>query len=376
MKIVIAMDSFKGSLTAPQACDAVREGFFAVLPAAEYSCVPMADGGEGTVACMASCAGAAGKGYETVPDLFGREKRAEYAVMSDGTVVLETAMTAGIADLKPEERNVLTASTFGVGAQIKSAVARGAKKIVIGFGGSATNDGGLGALQALGVVFYDAKGIQIPSGAGGEAMERVARADPEKTVDLSGVSFVFACDVTNPYCGKDGAAYVYAPQKGADPDTVVRLDRGLAHFGAVLESAFGRPILKTPGSGAAGGLCGGLLALTGAQIRSGFEVLSEAAGLESAVKNADLVITGEGKTDAQTAFGKLPCRVGRLGKKYGVPVLCVSGSVDSSARALYDEGITALFDTVPCPLSLDDAMKNAAGSLRFTCENIARLRKF
>ncbi len=373
MRIVIAMDSFKGSLSAPAACEAVCRGFRAEIPGATFSLIPMADGGEGTVECIAAACGVEVR-RETVPDLFGRGKECAYALLDGGkTTVIETAMAAGIADLKPEERDVLRASTYGVGMQMRNALLRGSEKIILGLGGSATTDCALGALQALGVVFYDADGNRIADGAGGGDLSRIVRADASAMVSSSGVEIVYACDVTNPLYGPDGAAFVYAPQKGADRPTVEALDEGLRSFSAVLARCFGRDVSQVPGAGAAGGLCGGLLCGLGGSVRSGFDILSDAALLEEKISAADLVITGEGKTDGQTVFGKLPCRLGEKAKKYAVPAVVISGSVLPSASELYDRGITALFDTVPAPASLESVMENAEKNLEFTARNLARM---
>lgn len=372
MKIVVAMDSFKGSLSAPAACEAVCRGFRSEVPGASFSLIPMADGGEGTVECIAAACGV-DVSFETVPDLFGRSKECAYVLLDGGeTAVIETAMAAGIADLKPNERDVLSASTYGVGMQMRNALQRGCKKIILGLGGSATTDCALGALQALGVEFFDSDGARIADGAGGGMLSRIAFADASRMISSEGVEFVYACDVTNPLYGRDGAAFVYAPQKGADEATVVDLDLGLRHFSAVLAQCFGRDISQVPGSGAAGGLCGGLLCGLGGTVRSGFEILSDAARLEEKIASADLVVTGEGKTDGQTAFGKLPCRIGETARKYAVPAIVVSGSVLPSATDLYDHGITALFDTVPSPATLENVMENAEKNLEFTARNVAR----
>ncbi len=371
MKIVIAMDSFKGSLSAPEACAAVQRGL-SVIPKADFILIPMADGGEGTAECLASACGGA-MVWENVPALFGREKKCGYALVDGGqTAVIETAMAAGIADLKPEERDVLRASTYGVGVQIRNALARGCKKIVVGLGGSATTDGALGALQALGVAFYDKNGVRIPNGAGGGMLSEIVRADASGMIDREGAELLYACDVTNPLYGENGAAYVYGPQKGADGETVRLLDEGLRSFSKVLTECFGTDVSLVPGAGAAGGLCGGLLCALGGTVRSGFEILSDAASLEDKIATADLVFTGEGKTDGQTVFGKLPCRVGDTAKKYGVPVIVLSGSVLSSAADLYGHGITALFDAVPAPASLENVMSQAEKNLEFTAKNIGR----
>ncbi len=370
MEILIAMDSFKGSLTAPRACAAVAKGM-ARIPHAHCTLLPMADGGEGTAECFARWGQME---YETVPDLFGAEKTCGYALLDDGTTaVIETAMAAGIADLKPEERNVLTASTYGVGCQIRNAVLRGCKRIILGLGGSATNDGGLGALQALGAVFYGKNGNPIPQGAGGKDLSSVQFADKTNLLSLEGVQMVYACDVTNPYYGPRGAAFVYAPQKGADEDTVLFLDGGLKHFAAILKDCFGTDVSALPGAGAAGGLCGGLFAAFGGEIESGFTLLARRSGLEEKIASSHLVITGEGKSDGQTAFGKLPCKVGETAQKYGVPVLLLSGSVSPSASDLYAHGITAVFDTVSAPCSLASALEYAEENLVFAAQNLARL---
>ncbi len=371
MEILIAMDSFKGSLTAPQACAAVARGM-AEIPGAHCTSVPMADGGEGTSACFAAVSGE--MVYEKVPDLFGREKTCGYALLDGGnTAVVEMAQAAGIADLMPEELDVLRASTYGVGCQIRNAVCRGCKKIIIGLGGSATTDGGLGALQALGVDFYDKNNRLLSPGAGGKDLPSVIRADLSNMISVEGIQILYACDVTNPYYGKNGAAFVYGPQKGADPDTVVFLDQGLNSFSKVLETAFFVDLSTLSGAGAAGGLCGGLYAALGGKIQSGFDLLAAHAGLEEKIAKADFVITGEGKTDGQTAFGKLPCKVGEMAQKYGVLALILSGSLSSSAADLYPHGITALFDTVPAPTTLENALEQAEENLTFTARNVARL---
>lgn len=371
MNGIIAMDSFKGSLTALQACEAVKRGLSSALDAT-FSMIPMGDGGEGTAECMAAACGG-NMVFETVPDLFGREKRCGYADLGNGVAVIETAMAAGIADLKPEERDVLRASTYGVGFQIRRAMDLGYGKIIVGLGGSATNDGGLGALQALGASFYDKNGNKIPDGAGGGVLQEIARAEKGSLKIPSDCEIVYACDVTNPYYGLTGAAHVYAPQKGADPDTVLFLDEGLRSFAKVLAECFGTDVSAIPGAGAAGGLCGGLLAALGGTVRSGFDILAQASRLEEKIASSDFVITGEGKTDGQTAFGKLPCRIGETAKKYGVPVILISGSVGESAVELYDHGITALFDTVPSPSTLENVMQNAAKNLEFTAKNVGRM---
>lgn len=371
-KAVIAMDSFKGSLTALEACRAVETGFRRSGGDWELELVPMADGGEGTAdGLIRACGGQ----RVTLPatGVFGEPVEGYYGLIHGGTTaVVETAAVSGIAGIPETELNPLEATTYGTGQLLRAALEQGIRNLIIGFGGSATTDGGMGALQALGVRFYDRDGGEL--GRGGKEMERAVRMDVSGLIPAAREArFTFACDVENPLYGPTGAAAVFGPQKGASPAMVDRLDQGLRNLAAVIYRDTGRDIAAVPGAGAAGGLAGGLLSVLNADMVSGFQVLCDAAGLETKISGADLAVTGEGKTDDQTACGKLVCRLGDLAKRHGVPAVCISGTVLPCARNLYDHGITALFSAADRPMGLDSAMENAALLLENAAENVARL---
>lgn len=371
MKVLVAMDSFKGSLSSIEACDAVESGITLAKGDAEVIKIPMADGGEGTIQAFISAAGGSIRKH-TVSGLFGEQIEGFYGVINGGkTAVVETAVASGITLVKKEQLNPMRASTFGTGETIKKALDDGFSDIIIGLGGSATNDGGMGALAALGVRFFDENGAELC--ACGEMLERV------KKIDASGIHpklcdavITLACDVENPFYGPSGAAYVFAPQKGADSQMVERLDRGLKNFADIIYKTNGRNISKVRGAGAAGGLCGGLLAFTNAAIKSGFDVLCRASNLEGKAEAVDLVITGEGKTDIQTSYGKLPAGVAAVAKKYGKKVVVISGSVEP-CEELYAAGIDALFSIANRPMTLEYAIENAESLLRQASYNVIKL---
>lgn len=371
-KAVIAMDSFKGSLTAVQACRAVETGFRRAGNVWELETIPMADGGEGTVdAFIWACDGR--RISLPVTGVFGEPMEGYYGLLgSSRTAVIETAAASGIIGIPENRLNPLKATTYGTGQLIRAALERGIRDLIIGFGGSATTDGGMGALQALGVRFYDREDRLL--GRGGEEMEKAARMDVTGLIPAAReAQFTFACDVVNPLYGPTGAATVFGPQKGADAATVERLDRGLRNLASVMYAATGRDIADIPGAGAAGGLAGGLLSVLHAEMTSGFQVLCEATGLENAISRADFVVTGEGKTDDQTVCGKLVCRLGELAQRHRIPAVCLSGTVLPSSRNLYTHGITALFSVADRPMDLPYAMKNAVALLENAAENVARL---
>lgn len=361
MKVLIAMDSFKGSLTSVEACGAVERGILRADKSSEIVKIPMADGGEGTIEAFIAAAGGFIAGH-TVSGLFGEKIKGYYGVINEGkTAVVETAVASGITLVKPERLNPMEASTFGTGEIILKAINDGFKDIIVGLGGSATNDGGLGALQALGIKFLGENGAEL--GRGGKMLSKVRKIDTSGMHPMLGeITITLACDVDNPFCGKSGAAYVFAPQKGADAQMVKILDEGLKNLANVINKTFGKDISNVRGAGAAGGLCGGLLAFTNAVVKPGFEILREASDLDNKLKNADLVITGEGKTDIQTTFGKLPAGVANAAKKYDKKVICISGSV-APCDELYRAGIDAMLSIVNQPMSLDDAIKNAKSLL-------------
>jgi glycerate kinase len=366
MKIVFAIDSFKGSLGSLEAGRAAAEGAKRAVPGAECTVRPLADGGEGTVEALAAGMGGSLRTVRvTGPD--GRPATATYGVAGE-TAVMEMAQAAGITLVPASERNPLAATTYGVGEMIADAIERGCRRFVVGIGGSATNDGGAGMLQALGFRLLDASGADIPRG--GAALASLARVERgPKTAILGECRFRVACDVTNPLCGPNGASAVFGPQKGATPDDVATLDAALARFADV---AGGDP--DFPGSGAAGGLGFAFREFLGAELKSGVEIVLEETGLEDLIKDADVVVTGEGRLDAQTAMGKAPIGVARLAKKHGRRVIAFSGCVSPDAGALNSRGIDAFFPILREVVSLEDALDkdNAAANLAATAEQAFR----
>lgn len=362
MNIVIAPDSFKGCLSAIEVAKALARGVQRVFPEARIALIPMADGGEGTVDAVLAAVG--GKKVSVrVTDPLGRPRLADYGLLDGGqTAILEMAAASGLPLLTDTERNPLLASTHGTGELIKDALAKGVKKILIGIGGSATNDGGAGMAEALGVRFLDAKGHSLRPG--GADLERLARMDPSGLDPrLQDVAIEVACDVQNPLCGPQGASAVYGPQKGATPEMVERLDRALLNYGLQLSELAGQDIINLPGAGAAGGLGGGLVGFLGARLRSGTEIILEAARASETIPQADLVLTGEGKTDFQTAYGKVPVGVARLAKDAGVPVVVLSGAVEGDPDMLKDYGITVCFSVAEGPIALAEALERAREQL-------------
>lgn len=371
MKIVIAPDSFKESLSAPQAAEAVRRGFAAVFPDAEYVCLPLADGGEGTAAALVAACGGEWVSVR-VEDPLGRPVCARYGLLPDGSAVMEMAEASGLHLLAPEERNPLRTSTFGTGQMVADALARGVRRILLGIGGSATNDGGAGMAQALGIRLLDAEGRELPRGGG--ALPQLAAVDvSRKTAALDGCRITAACDVDNPLCGSRGASAVFGPQKGASPEQVMLLDAALARLADVL-AAHGLPDCRNEaGSGAAGGLGFGLRALLGADLQRGTDLVLAASGLEAKLAGADLVITGEGRMDGQTAFGKLPLGVAAAARRRGIPVIGLAGSIGSGVEALLDEGFTAILPTVPRAAPLAELLAEAEANLERTARQAAAL---
>lgn len=372
MKIVIAPDSFKGSCSAVKAANAIEKGIFKVRKEACIHKIPMADGGEGTVEAIIMAAGGDIRKVEVTGPL-GERVRAFYGVLKDGkTGVIEMAAASGLVLVPLEKRNPLKTTSFGTGELIKHAIRVGCTKLIIGIGGSATNDGGMGMAQALGVRFSDSNGQLL--GFDGESLSKLEKIDCSGMLNgLDNIEFVIACDVVNPLCGETGASNVFGPQKGADTEMVKLLDRGLLNFAGKIKCDLGKDIAEIPGSGAAGGLGGGIIAFLNGTIKPGIEILAEITCLEDKIKEADLVITGEGRTDFQTAFGKVPVGVARIAKKYQVPVVCLSGGLGEGIETLYEEGITALFSIVDGPMNLEKAMKNVEELLSKSSENIIRL---
>jgi len=372
MKIVIAPDSFKESMTALEAATAIETGFKKVLPNADYQKVPMADGGEGTVQSLVD----ATNGeiiYETVTCPLGNSVDAFYGITGDGkTAVIEMAAASGLHLISSENRNPLKTTTRGTGELIRKALDKGVKHLIIGLGGSATNDGGAGMAQALGAKLLDANGEQIGYG-GGELKEinsiDVSNIDPR----LTNIIIDVACDVDNPLTGERGAAVVFGPQKGATPEMVKILDENLSHFADVLKKDLEKDIAPIPGTGAAGGLGAGLLAFLNADLKRGVDIVLEFVKLEEKIKDATLVFTGEGKIDCQTIYGKTPIGVAKTAKKYGVPVIGIAGSIGDQSDVVYEHGIDALFTIVPGAVKLEEALHHAEQYTMDTAENIARM---
>lgn len=372
MKIIIAPDSFKESLTSLEVATEIEAGFREIFPTAEYIKLPVADGGEGTVAALV--AATCGELRTTqVCDPLGRPVSAVYGICGDGrTAVIEMAAASGLSLVPPHRRNPLLTSSFGSGEVIRQVLDDGLRRMIIGMGGSATNDAGAGMLQALGVRLRDDKGIEIA--AGGGALAQLA------TIDMSGLDprlvdchIEVACDVDNPLTGNCGASVVFGAQKGASSAMIETLDANLGHFAHLVERDLGRQIAEVPGAGAAGGMGAALLAFLNARLRPGVDMVIDAIHLKDVLVDADLVLTGEGQIDGQSLNGKTPVGIARVAQQQGVPVIALAGSLGTDAEAVLACGIHALFAVVPGPCSLDEALTNAAQNIRWTARQIAAL---
>ncbi len=358
MKILIAPDSFKGSNSSLKVAQAIEEGVYRVFPEAEIEIVPIGDGGEGTVEALVE----ANEGEIVrvqVSGPLGDPVDAFYGITDEGTAVIEMAAASGL-DLVPEEkRDVRRASTYGTGELIKHALdVQGAEEIILAIGGSATNDGGTGMAAALGYRFFDAEGNELPQGGAGLA--NLARID-DSNVDprVKAARFRVACDVNNPLYGERGASAVYGPQKGATAQDVKDLDAALRQLAAVVEKQFDLKVDETPGAGAAGGLGFGLMVFCGASLEKGIDIVLDAVDFDERLEHKDMVITGEGKIDGQTAYGKVPIGISYRAKQKGVPVLVIAGDIGDGIEAVYDKGIDAVMSTVNRAMSLKEAMGNS-----------------
>lgn len=374
MKIVIAPDSFKESLTALEAANAIEEGFKQVFPDAEYVKVPMADGGEGTVQSLVD----ATKGKIetlTVHGPLGEPAEAFYGISGDGKVaIIEMAAASGLHLVDPLERNPLVTSTWGTGELIQAALSKGVEEILIGIGGSATNDGGAGMIQCLGGKLLDKEGQQIVLGGIGLA-DLVSIDLSELNPKLKEVEIKVACDVDNPLTGPKGASYIYGFQKGGTAEQVEQLDQNLAHFASVVRQDLKQDIEFVAGAGAAGGLGGALLAVLAAKLQNGGVLVSELVGLENKICEADLVITGEGGINHQTIYGKTPICVAKIAQKYQIPVIAVAGRLSGNYQAVYEHGITAVFSILSEITSLETALEVGYKNIRNTAKNIAAVIK-
>lgn len=375
MRVIIAPDSFKECASAAAVSHALATGWRRVFPDADLVCVPMADGGEGTVEALVAATGGSMAVAHGVAGPLGERLDAAYGILGDdATAVIEMATASGLPLVPPERRDPRLATTFGTGEMMRDALDRGLRRIIVGIGGSATNDGGAGMAQALGFALLDEHGDALPRG--GAALARLARIGTSaRHPGLDACEILVACDVTNPLCGPQGASFVYGPQKGASEEVVRELDSALRHYANVIEHQLNRSVADIPGAGAAGGLGAGLLAFARAALRPGVELVAEACGLDEKMAGADLVITGEGRLDGQTVHGKTPVGVARVAKRLGIPVVAVAGSLGAGYPGVYNEGIDAVFSICPSPISLAEAIARAEDLLTNTAENIARMWK-
>lgn len=376
MKVVVAIDSLKGSLTSLEAGSAISQGIKNVMPDAEVFVRPLADGGEGTVEALAL--GMGGKlEYVEVTGPLGKKVNCAYGILEERkTAILEMSGAAGITLVPDQERNPMNTTTYGVGEVIKDAIKKGCRHFIVGIGGSATNDGGIGMLQALGYGMLDKEGNPVPFGAKGlEALETIT--DENVIPELKECSFRVACDVTNPLCGKLGCSAVFGPQKGATPEMIGQMDQWLGSYARLTADKYEKADAAYPGTGAAGGMGFAFLAYTNAVLESGIRIILEETKLEDYVKDADMVVTGEGRLDGQTVFGKAPIGVAKIAKKYGKPVLAFSGAVTEDAAACNEHGIDAFFPILRKVVTLEEAMdaENARKNMTAAVEQVFRLVK-
>lgn len=362
LRVVVAPDSYKESLSAEDVAAAITAGVREAAANAVIVSVPMADGGEGSLDAVLAATGGQRR-LAVVKDANGRPCKAAWGWLGDATAFIEMAEAAGLERIAAHERRPLQASTYGVGELIRSALDAGARRIVLGLGGSATTDAGAGLFQALGGHLFDAEGGELPPG--GAALLRLARIDTQMLDRrLAGVQFEIAVDVDNPLCGERGAAAIFGPQKGASQADVELLDKALSHFAAICTDTTGRDETLTAGTGAAGGLGFAIKTFFRAEFRPGVELIAELAKLDHAMQGADLVFTGEGRMDKQTLLGKTPAGVARYARRHGAPVIALAGSLGEGYEALYDAGISAAFSVVSGPMTLAQACADASGLLR------------
>lgn len=370
MKIVIAPDSYKESLTAMEVAQAIENGFQQIFPDAEYIKLPMADGGEGTVQSLIDATGGELISVNVTGPL-GAPVDGFLGLVGDGsTAVIEMAAASGIHLVPTDKRDPLVTTSYGTGELIKAALDMGVKHIIVGIGGSATNDAGLGMAQALGVQLRDSNGNELGYG-GGELSKLASIHTEDMDPRLADIKLEIACDVDNPLCGHKGASAVFGPQKGATPAMVAILDTNLSHYADVIKATNGKDIKHTPGAGAAGGLGAAFLGLFNASLRPGIQIVMDAVSLSDVVKDADLVITGEGRIDSQTIHGKTPVGVARTAKQTQVPVIAIAGSTAKDCHVVYDHGIDAVYSVVLGATDLPTALKEAAFNVEMTSRNIA-----
>ena len=359
MKIVLAPQTFKGSISALDAARAMRDGVLRALPDAETVLVPVADGGDGTLETLVEGSGGEIRSVSVTGPL-GERRDAEWGAMGDGaTAVIEMARTSGLALVPPDALDPMNATTYGLGEAIRAALDAGFRNFIVGIGGSATNDAGAGMAQALGASLTDSDGAPLPYG--GAALANLARIgldalDPR----IADSAFMVACDVTNPLTGPEGASAIYGPQKGATPAMVAELDAALVNLAQVARADLGVDVERLQGAGAAGGLGGGMVAFLNAELRAGVDIALDIVGIDAALEGADLVIVGEGALDYQTVYNKAPVGVARRAAKLGVPAIAIAGTLGDGYEAVYEHGITAAAPIVSGPMTLEEASANAA----------------
>lgn len=375
MKIIISPDSYKGSMTALNVAESIEKGIKKASRDCNVNCevikLPMADGGEGTVDAILNSVNGE-KIHVKVKDPLGREINSFFGIIDDNTAIIEMAAASGLSLLTEEERNPMETTSYGTGQLIKEALNYGCKNIIIGIGGSATNDGGVGMAQALGVQFLDKYGEQV--GPGGGQLNKIAEINT-LSMDhrIKNTTFTIASDVENVLCGPNGASAIYGPQKGATSEMVNILDNNLRHLAKIIKRDLKKDILNMPGSGAAGGLGAALIAFLNAKCLSGIDTVMQLTNFEEKVKSSDLIITGEGSTDYQTMFGKVPYGVAKIARRYNKTVIVISGSLKQGYEELYKEGITALFSIVNGPITLRESIERGEELLAKTTRNIMRL---
>lgn len=370
MKIVIAPDSYKESLSATEVAQAIEKGFREIFPEAQFVSVPVADGGEGTVEAMiAATQGRAVTSIVTGP--LGEAVEAQWGISGDGhTAFIEMAAASGLALVPPELRNPLITTSYGTGELILQALESGVKNIIIGIGGSATNDGGAGMVQALGAKLCDANGADI--GFGGGSLMSLNKIDISRLdARLQACSIRVACDVTNPLTGESGASFIFGPQKGATEAMIRELDHNLDHFAEVIKKSLRVDVKDVPGAGAAGGMGAALMAFLGADLRSGIEIVTQALNLEEHIHDCTLVVTGEGRLDSQSIHGKVPVGVASVAKKYHKPVIGIAGSLTRDVGIVHQYGIDSVFSVLNRIGSLEEAFRDAADNIYLTSRNVA-----
>ena len=372
--MVVAPDSFKGSLTAVEVSVAIEQGIREVFPEAEVIKIPMADGGDGTVECLVNATGGEILKEKVIGPL-GDQVLAHYGFLGDKkTAVIEMAAASGLTLVPENKRNPLITTTYGTGQLIKVALNQECRKMIIGIGGSATNDGGAGMLQALGVKLLDREEKEV--GFGGGELKKIVKIDISCMDNrLFDIKVLVASDVNNPLCGPQGASRIYGPQKGATPEIIEELDKSLAYFAELIKRDLNKDVKDMPGAGAAGGLGASLMAFLNAELRPGIEIMIEAVKLEQAIKDADLVITGEGKIDSQTIYGKAPIGVAKIAKKYNIPVIAVAAIIGDDADIVYQYGISSLISVSGQPMRLDESVSNKVSLIKNSIKQSIRAIK-